>query len=221
MRAALLAAGLVAALAGPFRPGVADGRAGVRALADGDSSAAATAFQSGLAASPPRDVHARLAFDLGLAVFGTDAVQADSLFIAAATHADRAPLRALAARHAGLAALADGDAPRAVGHLRRALLLDPADADARRAYAIARRQADGPGAPTPEALRIKAEADRLVAERRYSEALALVQRERARVPSLAAFDDWAGRVQGVADIVRAIPPGTTAPPDSVSSSPGP
>lgn len=212
-----------AALTAPFAAGVSDGRRGVERLvaaeAATDSAAAAEAFTAGLDASPPRWARARLSHNLGLALFAGRPGAADSAFADAVAHADHAADRAVSARHAGLAALDAGDAPRAVAHLRRALLLAPDDADAQRAYEIARRRADGPGAPTPEALRIKAEADRLVAARRYTEALALVAEARTRVPSLAAFDDWAARVRGVAEIVDAVPPGTTAAPDRVPAPP--
>lgn len=214
MKAAALLLAFLTALTAPFAPGVADGRDGNRALAAGDSTAAATAYRLGLATAAPRWVRARLNHNLGLALVGADPATADSVLAAAVTLADDPADRARFAHHAGLAALA-ADAPgRAVAHLRRALLLDPANRAAQRAYEIARRRMAGDDAPTAEAQQIQAEAARLVAARRYADALALMTANRERVPSLAAFDDWTGRLAGVVGIVdgRTVPADTSAAP---------
>jgi tetratricopeptide (TPR) repeat protein len=224
MKALVLALSLWAVIAAPFASGVADGRDGNRALAAGDSSAAADAFRLGLAADPPRWARARLTRNLGLAVLARDPGLADSLLAASVALTDDPAHRATNATDAGLAALAAEDPARAVAHLRRALLLAPASGRARRAYEIARRRLDASGAPTPEAEAIKAQAERLVEQRRYEEALRLMERSRERVPSLAAFDDWTGRLSGVAGIEQNVgdapegdaPADTTAPPDAVS-----
>lgn len=219
MRALVVALGVWAALAAPFASGVADGREGNRALAAGDSSVAAEAYRLGLAAGPPRWARARLSRNLGLAVFASQPGLADSLLGAAVALTDRPAHRATNATDAGLAALAADDPARAVAHLRRALLLAPASARAQRAYEIARRRLDATGAPTPEAEAIKAHAERLVSQRRYGDALDLMERSRERVPSLAAFDDWTGRLSGVVGIEQdaAVAADTTGPADTVST----
>ncbi len=204
MRSLVLALSLWAVIAAPFAPGVADGRDGNRALAAADSSAAAEAFRLGLAADVPRWARARLSRNLALAVFARDPGLADSLLAAAVVLDDDPAHRATNATDAGLAALRADDPARAVAHLRRALLLDPSSDRARRAYEIARRRLDASGAPTPEAEAIKAQAERLVEQRRYGDALDLMERSRERVPSLAAFDDWTGRLAGVAGLGQQI-----------------
>lgn len=211
-----------AALVAPFAAGVADGRAGNRALADAataaDSSAAAEAFRLGLATDAPRWARARLSHNLGTALVASDPATADSAFAAAVALQDDPAARARYATDAGIAALAAEDPPSAVAHLRRALLLDPANVQARRAYEIARRRADASGEPTPEAEAIKRQAERFVASRRYADALRLMETSRERVPSLAAYDDWTGRLSGVVDIEQNVgaAPDTTARPDAVS-----
>lgn len=217
--AAALVAGAVlptGGLGAPFAAGVADGRAGNQVLALSDSVEAAAAYRSGLATAAPRWARARLHHNLGIALLAAQPAAADSAFAEAAALQDQPAARARYARHAGLAALAAHTPARAVAHLRRALVLDPTDRVAQRAYEIARRRQEARDQPTPEAERIKAAAERLVAARRYADALALIETNRARVPSLAAYDDWTGRLAGVVEIERRrVPADTTDGPDDV------
>lgn len=198
---------LALSLLAPLAPGASDGRSGVDALGVGSPVEAVAAFQTGLAQSGvPRWAEARLWYDLGLAHArtGNDA-QADTALGRAVPLQDDPAARARYAAAAGTAALAVGDAPRAVGLLRRALLLAPDDASYRRTYEIARRRAQGeepPGLPEPSdfARRLKERAERLVGERRYGDALALMQDGLRQDSTVAAYAEWTARLGGVAEI---------------------
>jgi tetratricopeptide (TPR) repeat protein len=207
---------------GGLRAGAADGRRGNAALEAGGSAAAAAHFEGGLLReNVPLPFQARLAHNLGLARHGQgDAARADSAFADALRRAAAPADRSRYAYNAGTAALLGGDAQTALAHLRRALVLDPAHADARRNLEIAlRRLADQqpPQPPEPSAFarQLKAQADRLVAERRYPDALALMEEGLARDSTVAAFSDFIGRLSGVAQIETDVPddPAPAAPTD--------
>lgn len=225
-----------------FAPGVSEGREGAALLRDAraaveaqaDSAAtvpdpadvlpadlaaqvrqSADVLISGLAAPDvARDVQARLWHTLGLAraTLGA-AAEADSAYTEALARADEPQRRAQYAFDAGTAALLAGDPERAAGLLRRALVLDPARADARRNYEIARRALDEDAPPEPSdfAQQIKAQADSLVAARQYEAALDVMQGGLARDSSVAAYADFTDRLSGVAQIEAAA--GAPSPPD--------
>lgn len=212
--AVLALLGLFAAL----QPGVREGRQGVRLLEGEDSEAAAAAFVAGLAHDGvPRDVAARLWHGLGVArVRQREHAPADSAFSEALARADAPAQRAHYAADAGTAALLSGDAARAVDLLRRALVLDPGHAGARRNYEIARRRLDAQDSgPTPEARQIKARADSLVAARQYGAALDVMERGLEQDATVATYADFIGRLSGVAQIEGALAPDTAraAPPE--------
>lgn len=207
-------AGLFAAL----QPGVREGREAVRLLEEGEHEAAGSAYAAGLAREGvPRDVAARLWHGLGVArVRQQDAAAADSAFGQALSLADDPARRARYATDAGTAALGAGEAERAVDLLRRALVLDPGNAAARRNYEIARRQLDAqnPEAPEPSdfARQIKARADSLVAARQYPAALDVMQEGLAQDSTVTAYADFIGRLSGVAAIETAQPPADDSAP---------
>ena len=222
MRLALLLLALPSCLTAPFQPGVADGRAGHELATLGDLEAAEAAYIAGLARDGvPPDVQARLWHNVALVRAQTDRVaEADSAFVRALDLTARPARRARIAYDAGTAQLAGDDAQRAVEHLRRALLLQPDDADARRNLEIALRRIQPPPEPrtsprSPQTLprRLKEQARR---PHRRGEiprrALDLMEDGRARDSTVAAFDDFIGRLGGVVQIeegVGASPPSST------------
>ena len=220
-RLALLLLALPACLTAPFQPGVADGRAGHELATQGDLEAAEDAYVAGLARDGvPPDVQARLWHNVALVRAQIERVaEADSAFVRALDLTASPARRARVAYDAGTAQLAGGDARRAAAHLRRALLLEPGDADARRNLEIAlRRIQPPPGSPdTPEpsefAKRLKEQADALIDERKYRDALDLMEDGRARDSTVAAFDDFVGRLGGVVQIEERVgaPPPAAAP----------
>lgn len=181
---------------------------------------AATILISGLA-SPDvaRATQAKLWHALGLArVRVSEYAEADSAYAEALARADDPNQRARYAFDAGTAALLADDAARAVDLLRRSLVLDPDDADARRNYQIARIALDA-GQPEPSdfARQVKARADSLVAARQYRTALDVMQDGLVQDSSVAAFADFTNRLGGVAQIEETVPPGdvsTDRPPST-------
>lgn len=212
-----------------LQPGVRDGREGVRLLggpeADtlgADPEAAETAYIAGLARDGvPREVQAKLWHGVGLArVRQGRAAEADSAFAEALARADDPARRARYAYDAGTAALLGGDYERAVAYLRRSLVLDPARAEARRNYEIARRAlAEDPDAPEPSDLarQIKARADSLVAARQYRAALDVMEEGIEQDSTVATYADFIGRLGGVVQIEETVPP-TPRPPDAAVDS---
>ena len=215
-----------------LRPGVGDGRAGNMHLDAGDAPAAATAYRAGVArAGVSNDTAARLWHNLGIALArdsaqaapgapagvppDSSAVTADSAFAQALRLAADPADRARYAYDAGTAALLAGRFEPAVALLRRSLVLDPARADARRNYEIARRrlaaQQTPPTPPEPSAFAraVKARADALVADRRYRDALGVMTDGLARDSTVAAYAEFTGRLGGVVEIEET--PGTPAP----------
>ena len=212
-----LAAVLLLGLGAAFAPGAADGRAGNDALAAGALDAATDAFTAGLARDGvPPALGARLWNNLGLVrVAERRLPEADSAFAEALARAPEAATRATVAFNLGTAALAAQDAERAVAALRRALVLRPDWPAARRNLALALRpRADGPP-PPPEpsdfAQRLKARADSLVAARLYRPALDLMEDGLARDSTVAAFQDFIGRLGGVVQIEEAPEAAPPAP----------
>ena len=204
-----LAALLLLGLGAAFAPGAADGRAGNDALAAGALDAATDAYTAGLARDGvPPALGARLWNNLGLVRIAERRLpEADSAFAEALARAPEAATRATVAFNLGTAALAAQDAERAVAALRRALVLRPDWPAARRNLALALRLRDDGPPPPPEpsdfAQRLKARADSLVAARLYRPALDLMEDGLARDSTVAAFQDFIGRLGGVVQIEEA------------------
>ena len=204
-----LAAVLLLGLGAAFAPGAADGRAGNDALAAGALDAATDAYTAGLARDGvPPALGARLWNNLGLVRIAERRLpEADSAFAEALARAPEAATRATVAFNLGTAALAAQDAERAVAALRRALVLRPDWPAARRNLALALRLRDDGPPPPPEpsdfAQRLKARADSLVAARLYRPALDLMEDGLARDSTVAAFQDFIGRLGGVVQIEEA------------------
>ncbi len=246
---ALLLALVALALAGcgpdplaAFGDGVPEGRRGVALLRQADALAAdsSTAPQAralyqeaadrliaGLADDDvARPTQAKLWHALGFARLHLgEAAPADSAYADALVRADSLDQRARYALDAGTAALLAGDPARAVDLLRRALLLDPSSAAARRNYEIARRALDQDDRPEPSdfAREVKARADSLVSARQYRAALDVMEEGLAQDSSVAAFADFTQRLGGVVQIEETTSPGDVptdrVPPSRVDSLP--
>ena len=238
MRVALL---LLAFGFAALQPGASDGRAGNRRLDAGDDAGAVAAYTNGtVRMAVPDHIAMRLWHNLGVALArdttrtpgdgdtpapDSSGVSADSAFAQAIRLAGDPATRARYAYDAGTAALLGGDARLAVALLRRSLVLDPSRRDARRNYEIARRRVRDPEAPpTPpepseNARRLKAEADRLVAQRRYRAAFDLMTDGLTRDSTVAAYAEFTSRMGEVVDIEEMPEPRTRAAPAPVPPRP--
>ena len=197
----LLASGLLIALAA----GVAEGRRGNELLLADQAVEAEERYVAGLAQDGvPAEIEAALWNNLGLARLAAGrAAQADSAFARALAAEPDPARRARTAYNAGTAALSANQPSRAVGYLRRALVLDPSDTAARVNLEIALlrlrrgdRDEEPPEGPEPSefALELKARADSLVAARQYPPALALMEDGLARDSTVAAFGEFTQRL---------------------------
>jgi tetratricopeptide (TPR) repeat protein len=216
---------LLLALAGcaAFADGAAEGRRGNRLLAEGDTTGAAAAFRAGIeatedAADPA--VRAALWNNLGLALYeqGDYAEAAAAFDEALATEAEPGR-RARFAYHAGTALARADRLEDAAARLRRALVARPDFPEARFNYTWVKRRLDSPppsGGTPPEpsdfARRLKAQADALVAQRRYRDAYDLLTDGLRRDSTVAAYADFAQRLGDVVQIEESVP---AAPVDSL------
>lgn len=201
---------------GAFADGVAEGRRGNRLLAEGDTTDAAAAFQAGLAAAggdADPALRAALWNNLGLALYeqGDDAEAAEA-FDAALAAAAEPDARARYAYHAGTALARAERLEDAADRLRRALVARPDFPEARFNYEWVKRRLDSPPpesgdtpAPSDFARRLKAQADALVAQRRYRDALDLMNDGLRRDATVAAFADYVQRLGDVVQIEESVP----------------
>ncbi len=199
--------------------GAGAGRDGLDLLRAGDAAGAEARFRAGLAAEPDADVsglagaslRAAMWNGVGLALLAQDnAPGAADAFDTAARWTTHDTTTASVLYNAGTAlAGAERWAP-ARDRLVRALALRPGDADTRHNLEIVLRHirdqpsaGEEPPEPSEIARRLKEQADELVAERRYADALALLEDGLERDSTVAAFADEMERIRSVADIVRA------------------
>jgi tetratricopeptide (TPR) repeat protein len=126
-----------------------------------------------------------------------------------ATPQQDAGRRVDAAYNGGLAAYDASDLPGSAARFRRALVIDPDDAQARHNWEYVARQMEqdrqqGGQNPPPEpsdfARRLKEQADALVAQQKYAAAYALMQDGLARDETVAAFNTFIARTGAVAQI---------------------
>jgi tetratricopeptide (TPR) repeat protein len=193
-------------------------RQGLELLHAGNATGAEERFRAALAAEEDArvtgwaDAWLRMAVhnNLGLTLLAQDdpAGAADAFDQAAAWSAIDT-VTALVVYNAGTA-LARGDRwDPARDRLVRALILDPESEDARHNLEVVLRRLQGEDRPQPGrppepsafARRLRADAERLVGERRYAEALALMEDGRRRDSTVAAFDDFIGRLGEVVGIL--------------------
>ena len=216
--ALLLAAGLWAWLLGAY-PGADDGRRGNRLYADGNPADAARAYADGerllqtVEPSPEAlDLSARLLHNTGLARYDLEHYAgADSAYARAATLAADPALAAAAHFGAGLATARQQQYDAALEHFAQALRRQPDFPEAAYNWEWVRRQmADTPPpeddeqAPPPEpspfAENLKAQADELVAARRYRDAQRLMIGGLEQDSTVGAYADFTERLGAVADI---------------------
>ena len=221
VHALLLAAGLWAWLVGSL-PGADEGRAGNRRYADGQVAEAGTRYSAGLlrleeatAPSDPdrADLSGRLGHNLGLALYDQEeyAGAADAYTLAAGLAND--PLVAAAGHYgAGLAAARQEEYDAALEHFAQALRVRPDFPEAAYNWEWVRRQMPDqpppdqddeqppPPEPTPFAEQLKAQADELVAQRRYREAQELMLDGLEQDSTVGAYADFTERLGAVADI---------------------
>ncbi len=217
-RALVLALSLLAA----FADGAAEGRRGLRLLEAGDAAGAAAEFEAGLAATEgqPGPIRAALWNDLGLARYAQrQFAEAAAAFDEAAALAETPDVRARFAYNAGTALARADSLTEAAARLRRALVLTPGFPAARHNYEWVKRRRNEQGEPETEsgetspppepsafARQLKAQADALVAARRYREALDLFEDGRARDSTVAAYQDVIQRLGDVVAIEEADAP---------------
>jgi tetratricopeptide (TPR) repeat protein len=204
------------------------GRDGLDLLRAGDGAAAEARFRAGLAAESDAQVTGRAGAALraalwngvGLALLALDdAPGAADAFDDAALWASDDSVAAVLLYNAGTAlATAERWAP-ARDRLVRALIRRPHHADTRHNLEIVLRHlqtesSTGGERPEPSefARQLKEEADRLVAERRYADALTLLEDGLLQDSTVAAFNDAIERLRAVTGIVSSDTLGVLAPP---------
>ncbi|MEM8601016.1 MAG: hypothetical protein AAGF99_13945 [Bacteroidota bacterium] len=220
MRPIVPFAALTLLLTGCAPDGAREGLRGLDAYLAGDLETAAAAFSEGLQATDTPeadpDVRARLLYDLGLVRHEEgdpetgDSEAAIDLFEQAAQIAPTLRAQARARYNAGTAAALTQEFEAALGHLRRALLLDPSYAEAKVNYELVKRQLEGdqpeppdeqpPPEPSAFAQDVKARADSLIAALRYADALEAMQAGLTVDSTVEAYADFIGRLQGVVGI---------------------
>lgn len=191
--------------------GVSEGRRGNNLLRSGKAATADSVYVQVLTSNNLEPwIQARLQNNLGIARTRTNRLgMADSAFTHALGLEAYPQLRTKMAYNAGTAALRANRLDDAIAYLRRALILAPDDSLARRNIEIALRRneagADQPETPESEepsafAQRIKAQADSLVHEQRYLDALDVMHSGAARDSTVLAFQEFMQRLEGVVRI---------------------
>lgn len=193
--------------------GTDDGRRGNALYEQGDYEAAEDAYRAALDAVDDSTgaVYAALQNNLGAALFRQEKHgDARTAFEAAAEAATTDAETARALYNAGLAAAADGRLEAALDRFRRVLLNDPTHADARHNFEYLkremRRRQQQRGSPPPEvepsdyARRLKRQAETMVAEQQYDEALSLLEAGMRRDSTVRAYQDFISRLRDVDQI---------------------
>ena len=225
--ALLLAAGLWAWLFGSL-PGADEGRTGNRHYASGDYQKASLAYLAGIEAmsshmdpagdefldADQRGLGARLLHNTALSLYQMEGYDEalQSFTLASQTAGSPDPEVAAAALYgAGLAAARLEQYDAALEHFAQALRLRPDFPEAAYNWEWVRRQMPDapppeqdeqapPPEPTPFAENLKAQADELVAQRRYREAQELMLDGLEQDSTVGAYADFTERLGAVADI---------------------
>jgi len=193
-----------------FADGVADGRRGVELLEASDFEGAGAAFQEGIDATENETGRTREALftDLGLAHFAqSQFAEAAQTFSEALALAETSSRRAQAAYNAGTALAHTEDLELALTRLRHALILIPEFAEARFNYELVKRRLEGsrpqngtPPEPSAFAEELKAHADSLVNDHRYSDAADLMNQGLLQDSTVVAYSDFMQRLGEVVEI---------------------
>lgn len=193
-----------------------DGRKGNARFADENFREAATAFQEGLdrfSDDTPGKVRSDLLNNLGAANHRNENVgAARNAFVESVAMAESVDDQVRGSYNAGISAFAEGDKRLSADYFRQALLLDPNNTDAKFNYEFVRRQlqedqqdqqsggSEPPPKPSEYAMQLKAQAEELVAARRYRQAHEIMINGLRVDPSVKAYQTFIDRTASVADI---------------------
>jgi len=191
--------------------GASEGRRGNTLYERGAFAEAEVAFQSGIAQTDPRDStqYAALHHNWAAALYQQEAyTQADSAFTVAQEYARSTATRVRIRYNRGTNAARTGNTQAALAHYRATLLLDPTHNDARHNYEVLARQRAAAPVPRPApdidpsdyAQRLKRRADALAAQRDYAAAFDLMQNGLAEDSTVAAYQDFMGRLGAIVAI---------------------
>jgi tetratricopeptide (TPR) repeat protein len=192
--------------------GAEHGRSGNALYEQGQYAAAAQAYRDGLAALDDTTgaVYAALQNNLGAALhrqkqFG----EARTAFRRAARAAPHRDERVRARYNAATAATGMGKFAVALADYRQVLLMDPTHSPARYNYEFLKRNQTSQGTrpppdvePSAYARRLKRKAEALVARERYRAAADSMQKGLRRDSTVAAYRDFIGRLEDVAQIAQ-------------------
>lgn len=191
--------------------GASDGRRGNTLYERGAFAKAEAAFQAGIAQTDPRDStrYAALHHNWAAALYQQEAyTQADSIFAVAQEYARSTAERVRIRYNRGTNAARTGDTEAALAHYRATLLLDPTHDDARHNYEVLARKQPAPLQqaappdvnPSDYAQRLKRRAEALAAQRDYAGAFDLMQNGLAEDSTVAAYQDFMGRLGAIVAI---------------------
>jgi tetratricopeptide (TPR) repeat protein len=190
------------------------GRSGNALYEQEQYTAAESAYRDGLAvvADTTGAVYAALQNNLGVALHQQDRfADARAAFRRAVRAAPTPEARRRARFNDGTAAAGQGELRAALAAYRQVLLNDPTHAEARYNYEVLKRRltdrrAGGTDPPDVEpsayARRLKKKAEALVRERRYGEAVTLMQEGLRTDSTVAAYREFIGRLDDVAQIAQ-------------------
>lgn len=185
--------------------GASEGRRGNTLYERGAFDDAATAYQEGIAQTDPRDSTQQTALhhNWAAALYQQERyTHADSIFAVAQdyarTKAERTRIHYNRATNAARAKNTEA----ALSHYRATLRLDPDHDDARHNYEVLARQQSTPPVrtespdidPSDYAQRLKRRAEALAAQREYVAALTLMQNGLTEDSTVAAYQDFIGRL---------------------------
>ncbi|MES3629592.1 MAG: hypothetical protein PPP56_05440 [Longimonas sp.] len=193
--------------------GDADGRRGNTLYERGAFAEAEQAYREGLTRVDASDStrNAALYHNLAAALYQQERyAEADETFQNARDYATDVDARVRIHYNQATNAARAGNREAALRHYRTTLRLDPLHDDARHNYEVLmRQQPPAPGrADTPDvdpsdyAQRLKRRAEALAAQRDYSAALMLMQEGLAQDSTVAAYQDFMGRLNTITAIDR-------------------
>jgi tetratricopeptide (TPR) repeat protein len=193
-----------------------DGREGNRLYREGRYSEAAAAFEATLMQRPEQEAgpdRSDLLNNLASALYRQNQFErARSTFVQSLAAAQDPSETTRAAYNAGNSSFRLGELEAATSFYQQALLADPANRRAKVNYEFVRRQmGDQPEnedqqqsgekpEPSEYARALKAEADRMVSERRYRDAYDLLMEGLRVDQSVSAYQEFIGRTASIADI---------------------
>ncbi len=147
-------------------------------------------------------------FGLGVTAFKSGDLETATRAFSKVAEEDEADLKAEALYNLGHVAYAEQQ-PQALDYFKQALLLNPEDRDARFNYEFLKyrqnqsrqdKDSNPPPEPSEEAKRIKKQAEELVKQGRYPEALALMKDLLQNDPTAVSFGDFVKKIEEVYSI---------------------